>query len=144
MSIFIASDHAGYGLKQVLLKFLKDELLLDVVDLGCNSSRAVDYPDFAKLLVRNVKSDKENRGILLCGTGVGMTITANRTKGIRCALCHNAEYAKLSKEHNNSNVIAIGARFIDENSAKEIVKAWLDADFTAGRHKKRVDLIDAD
>jgi ribose 5-phosphate isomerase B len=88
MSIFIASDHAGYGLKQVLLKFLKEDLLLEVVDLGCNSSRAVDYPDFAKLLVRNVKSDKENRGILLCGTGVGMTITANRTKGIRCALCH--------------------------------------------------------
>ena len=144
MSIFIASDHAGYGLKQVLLKFLKDELLLDVVDLGCNSSRAVDYPDFAKLLVRNVKSDKENRGILLCGTGIGMTITANRTKGIRCALCHNTEYARLSKEHNNSNVIAMGARFIDENSAKEMVKAWLDADFTAGRHKKRVDLIDAD
>ncbi len=144
MSIFIASDHAGYSLKQAIVKFLKDDLSLDVVDLGCNSSRAVDYPDFAKLLARNVKSDKDSKGILLCGTGIGMSITANRTKGIRCALCHSPEYAKLSREHNNSNVLALGARFLDDDAAKAIVKVWLETDFTAGRHKKRVDLIDAD
>lgn len=144
MTVFIASDHAGYGLKQALLPFLSEELGLDIVDLGCSSSRAVDYPDFAKLLVRNVKAEKTNQGILLCGTGIGMSITANRVKGIRCALCHNTEYAKLSKEHNDANVIALGARFLDEETAKSILKVWFDTDFIGARHKKRVDLIDAD
>ncbi|MBS56896.1 MAG: ribose-5-phosphate isomerase [Rickettsiales bacterium] len=135
--IFIASDHAGYNLKQNLInKFPKI-----LINLGTNSDQSVDYPDFAHILINEVKSSNNNVGILICGSGVGMSITANRDPNIRAGLVHNAEIAKLIRQHNDANVLVLPGRFIDVQEAIKCVENFLNTDFESGRHKKRIDKI---
>ena len=138
--IFIASDHAGFDLKDKVKKFLHT-LNLTVMDLGANSSEiSVDYPDFANLIAQNIKNPNEY-GILICGTGIGISIAANRHKHIRCALCHDVTTAKLSREHNDANVLAFGARAIGEAVAMDIIQTFFSTEFAGGRHAKRVDKL---
>lgn len=138
--IAIASDHAAFKLKEFLKKYLQEKGS-SVVDLGCDSEDSTDYPIYAHKLAQYVVAENA-KGILLCGSGIGMSIVANRYKGVRAALCTNAEFAKLSREHNNSNVLVLAARFTDENTAKEILETWLNTEFEGGRHQKRVEQID--
>ena len=135
--IFIASDHAGYDLKQNLLNQFPEIL----TNLGTNSDQSVDYPDFAHILVNEVKSTPNNLGILICGSGVGMSIAANRDSSIRAGLVHNAEIAKLIRQHNDANVLVLPGRFIDVQEAIKCVENFLNTEFDSGRHKKRIDKI---
>lgn len=138
--IFIASDHAGFELKEFLITQLA-KLEIKTVDLGCTSAtKSVDYPDFAQKLAKKITKDSDS-GILICGSGIGISIAANRFKHIRAALCHNVTSAKLSRAHNNANVICLGARFTKEKSALAMVKAFLNAEFEGGRHERRVDKL---
>jgi ribose 5-phosphate isomerase B len=135
--IFIASDHAGFDLKQTLIQELA-KLKISAVDLGCDSSeKSVDYPDFAQKLSKKIKENSDF-GILVCGSGIGISIAANRFKHIRAALCHNAKAAKLSRAHNDANVICLGARMITPKTAIQAVKTFLNTEFEDGRHGKRV------
>ena len=137
--IFIASDHAGYNLKNsVILNLSK---VRKIVDLGPNSEDSVDYPDFAKKLSRKVNSNKGSFGILVCGSGMGMAISANKTKNIRAALCYNVKNTQLSRLHNNANIITLGARLINKNKAINLIKVFLRTKFEGGRHLKRVKKI---
>ena len=134
--IFIASDHAGYNLKKsIISKFSKTN---KITDLGTNSKDAVDYPDFAKKLSKKVASTKGSFGILVCGSGMGMAITANRTKNIRAALCYSKKNTKLSRLHNNANIITLGERLIDKNKAFNLIKIFLSTNFDGGRHLRRI------
>ena len=135
--IFIASDHAGFDLKQNLLNQFPKIL----TNLGTNSDQSVDYPDFAHILVNEVKSSPNNAGILICGSGVGMSIAANRDPNIRAGLVHNAEIAKLVRQHNDANVLVLPGRFIDVQEAIKCVENFLNTEFESGRHKKRIDKI---
>ena len=135
--IFIASDHAGFDLKQNLLNQFPKIL----TNLGTNSDQSVDYPDFAHILVNEVKSTPNNLGILICGSGVGMSIAANRDPSIRAGLVHNAEIAKLIRQHNDANVLVLPGRFIDVQEAIKCVENFLNTEFELGRHKKRIDKI---
>jgi len=135
--VFIASDHAGFKLKEEILKVNKD--LID--DLGTDSMERVDYPDFAKSLIKNMQNNKESMGILICGTGNGMAIAANRHLNIRAGLVFNAEITKLIREHNNANVLVLPGRFIDIQEALKCVDIFLSTKFESGRHKKRIDMI---
>ncbi len=138
--IVIASDHAGYDLKELIKKYLI-ESNFKVKDLGCNSHDSVNYPDYAHQLAKYVLAN-QCRGILICGSGIGMSIAANRHKGIRAALCTSVDYAKLSRQHNDANVLILGARFIDQELAQNITDIWLNTAFEGGRHQQRVDLIE--
>ena len=134
--IFIASDHAGYNLKgRVISKFSKT---LKIVDLGPKSPNSVDYPDFAKKVSKKVASTKGSFGILICGSGMGMAITANKTKNIRAALCYSVKNTKLSRLHNNANIITLGERLINKNKAFNLIKIFLSTKFEGGRHLRRV------
>ena len=134
--IFIASDHAGYNLKEkVISKFLK---VRKITDLGPNSKNSVDYPDFAKKLSKKVASNKGSFGILICGSGMGMAISANKTKNIRAALCYSIKNTKLSRLHNNANIITLGERLIGKNKALSLIKIFLSTKFEGGRHLRRV------
>ena len=134
--IFIASDHAGYNLKNsIISKFSKK---LKIIDLGPNSNESVDYPDFAKKLSKRVASSKMNFGILVCGSGMGMAIAANKTRNIRAALCYSKKNTKLSRLHNNANIITLGERLIDKNKAFNLIKIFLSTKFEGGRHLRRV------
>ena len=134
--IFIASDHAGYNLKEkVISKFLK---VRKITDLGPNSKNSVDYPDFAKKLSKKVASNKGSFGILICGSGMGMSISANKTKNIRAALCYSVKNTKLSRLHNNANIITLGERLIDKNKAFSLIKIFLSTKFEGGRHLRRI------
>ena len=134
--IFIASDHAGYEMKTKL-----NEHFNSFIDLGTNSLDSVDYPDFAHKLTSEVLKNVGSLGILICGTGVGMSIAANRSKGIRAALVNNIEVARLVRQHNDANVLVIPGRFMEDEEAKNCVQTFIDTEFEAGRHKKRVDKI---
>ena len=135
-NIFIASDHAGYKLKNsIISKFSKKQ---KIVDLGPNSNESVDYPDFAKKLSKRVASKKGSIGILVCGSGMGMAITANKTKNIRAALCYSKKNTKLSRLHNNANIITLGERLINKNKAFNLIKIFLSTKFEGGRHLRRV------
>jgi len=137
--IFIASDHAGYNLKNsIISKFSK---IQKIIDLGPNSKDPVDYPDFAKKLSKKVASTKGSFGILVCGSGMGMAITANKTKNIRAALCYNKKNTKLSRLHNNANIITLGERLIDKNKSFDLIKIFLSTKFEGGRHLRRVKKI---
>ena len=130
--IFIASDHAGYNLKNsIFFKFSKVE---KIIDLGPNSNKSVDYPDFAKKLSKKVSSNKGSFGILICGSGMGMAIVANKTKNIRSALCYSKKNTKLSRLHNNANIITLGARLTDKKKAFNLIKIFLSTKFEGGRH----------
>ena len=133
--ILIAADHAGFSLKEIIIKNL-EKSGFQVVDLGTNSAeKSVDYPDFAQKLCKKLKQEK---GILICGSGIGISIAANRFKHIRAALCHNIKGAKLTRAHNDSNVLCLGSRMISEKSALAIVKTFLNTKFEGGRHERRV------
>ena len=138
--IFLSSDHGGFNLKTSINKFLNDNNY-DVVDLGSFSLESVDYPDSANLMAKNIKNNINARGILFCGTGIGISIAANRYAHIRAALCTNVEMASKSRRHNDANVLALGGRIIDDSIAKEIVIEFLNTQFEEGRHRLRVNKI---
>ena len=138
--IFLASDHAGFLLKEDIKKFLINKRK-NIFDLGTNNTKSVDYPDYAHLLSKKINNKNNLRGILICGSGIGMNMVANKYKNIRSALCYNVKTAKLSREHNNSNVIALGARLTKKNLALKCVNAFLNTSFKGGRHLRRVKKI---
>ncbi|MFL2894692.1 MAG: ribose 5-phosphate isomerase B [Candidatus Pelagibacter sp.] len=134
--IYIASDHAGFKLKNnILSKFSKNK---KIIDLGPNSSISVDYPDYAKKLSKKIASDKSSFGILICGSGMGMAITANKIKNVRAALCYSNKNTKLSRLHNNANIITLGERLISKNKAINLIKIFLGTKFEGGRHLRRI------
>ena len=141
MKIAIGSDHAGFSLKQELIVAL-DKAGHAVLDLGTNSSDPVDYPDFAGAVARSVVSGESDRGILICGSGIGMSIAANRFPGIRAALCLDVETARLSRAHNDSNVLVMAGRKTGGAEARAIVHTWLMSEFEGGRHAGRLHKID--
>ena len=138
--ICIASDHAGYDLKENIKNFLIKNNL-SIIDLGPHTNSSVDYPDFAKKVAKRVTSKKSDVGILVCGSGTGMAITANKSKGIRAAQCYNKINTILSRQHNNANVICLGSRLIKKNDAFKYVATFLNTDFEGGRHKRRIKKI---
>lgn len=140
MKIAVASDHVGIELKPTIIDYLK-ELGYEVVDFGPQSSERTDYPKYGKLVAEEVAGGKADAGILICGTGVGISISANKVKGIRAVVCSEPYSAQLSKQHNDTNVLAFGSRVIGSELAKMIVKAWLDAEFEGGRHANRVKMV---
>lgn len=140
MKIAIGSDHVGYELKLIIVEYLK-ELEYEVTDFGPFSIERTDYPKYGKKVAEEVTAGKFDGGILICGTGVGITITANKVRGIRAAVCSEPYSARLSKEHNNTNIIAFGSRVVGSELAKMIVKEWLAAKFAGGRHVKRLEMI---
>ena len=136
--ILIASDHAGFFLKQLLIEKLS-ATGFTFEDLGCNSAeKSVDYPDYAQKLAKKITDKKAQFGILICGSGVGISIAANRFPAVRAALCTNAKTAKLSRQHNNANVLCLGARLISETTALAAAKAFLTTEFEGERHERRV------
>lgn len=138
--IIIGSDHAGFALKQKLVHYLQ-ETGLAVLDMGPNDSESVDYPDFAQQVCQEVLKDSTTVGVLICGTGIGMAIAANKIRGIRAALCHNVTTARLAREHNNANILAIGARTMGDLIAEEIIDVFVETPFDGGRHQRRLDKI---
>jgi ribose 5-phosphate isomerase B len=138
--LVIGSDHGGLDLKSALAKYLK-ERKIGVIDAGTASDASVDYPDFGLKVAELVASGKADRGILVCGTGIGMSIAANKVPGIRAALVTDTFMARMAKEHNNANILVLGGRVLDEQQACELVETWLDASFEGGRHQDRLDKI---
>lgn len=137
--IAIGSDHAGFDLKEVLKREIGRHGF-EAKDFGTQGTESVDYPDFAHALAGWVEKNS-GRGVLICGSGIGMSIAANRHTGVRAALCHNAETAALARKHNDANVLCIGARIVDENTAKDVLKAFLTTEFEGGRHQRRVEKL---
>ena len=140
MKIAIASDHGGYNLKQKIYEYLKNDY--EIVDFGTNSTESCDYPVYAKKVVDAILNKGFDRGILVCGTGIGMAMCANRYKGIRASNVFNTFCAKITRQHNDSNILTLGERVIDFPLAKEIVDIWLNSEFEGGRHQKRIDMLD--
>jgi len=137
----IASDHAGFEAKELVKKILK-ERDFTTIDYGTKSDESVDYPDFATLVAQAVNNGDHELGILICGSGQGMCMTANKYPKVRASLAWNEEVAKLSRQHNNANVLCLPGRFLDEDELRSIVTSWLEASFEGGRHQRRVDKIE--
>ena len=137
MKIAAASDHGGFALKEEVKKHLM-ERGIEVLDLGTHSEESVDYPVYGKACGEAVASGKADLGIVVCGTGIGISIAANKVKGIRCGLCTSVEMARLTKQHNNANILALGGRTTETGLAMEIVDTWLDTEFEGGRHARRI------
>lgn len=142
MKIAIACDHGGFRLKNVLIENMKAQGV-EVVDFGTYSEESCDYPDYASKAAKAVANGECDRGVVVCGTGIGVSITANKVKGIRCALCHDVFSAKATRAHNDANMIAMGQRVIGEGLAVEILNAWLHTEFEGGRHIKRIEKMKA-
>lgn len=140
MKIAIGCDHGGITLKDPIVNYL-EERGVQIEDFGTFGSESVDYPDFAYKVARSVADGKADKGILMCGTGIGISIAANKVNGIRCALCHDTYTAELTAMHNDSNILAMGGRVIDADTAVNIVKTWLDTPFEGGRHINRINKI---
>ncbi|MGP7817037.1 ribose 5-phosphate isomerase B [Niallia sp. 01092] len=140
MKVAIASDHGGIIMRGEVIKLL-EQLGVEYTDFGCECEASVDYPDYALPVAEKVANGEFDRGILICGTGIGMSIAANKVKGVRCALVHDVYSAKLTREHNDSNVIAMGERVIGPGLACEIVKVWLQSEFSGQRHETRLKKI---
>ena len=140
MKIALASDHAGYAEKERLKPLLQD-LGLEVDDLGTASEESVDYPDYARKVAEQVAQGKVEQGVLVCGSGTGMAITANKVAGVRAAVAWSEETARLARQHNDANVLAIGARTTPPEDIPKIVRAWFDAEFQGGRHAARLEKI---
>ena len=140
MKVAIASDHGGMNIRKEIIS-LMEEMNIEYIDLGCECDISVDYPDYALPVAEKVANGEVNRGILICGTGIGMSIAANKVKGIRCALVHDTFSAKATREHNNTNVLAMGERVIGPGLARDIAKIWLTTPFEGGRHENRVNKI---
>ncbi len=139
-NIAIASDHRGLELKNYVMDYLT-QYQYQVHDFGCYTDESVDYPDFAKLVTDSVAGDQHQIGILICGSGIGMSIAANRNPKIRAVLCHNAEYAKMARLHNDANIIIFGADFISTQESIECLKTFLESKFEGGRHQRRLDKL---
>ena len=160
MKIFVASDHAGYELKNNFIQAIHrlmdyDDILKSIIihNLGTHNTKSVDYPDYAKVLCEEIRqeeirqnlnqSEKQDYyGILLCGSGIGMSIAANRHPWIRAALCHQESFVELSRQHNNANILSLGARFMSEEEMYKIIELWLSTDFESGRHQRRIEKLD--
>lgn len=140
MKVAIASDHGGINIREEIKK-LMDELGIQYDDFGCECETSVDYPDFAIPVAEKVANGEYDRGILICGTGIGMSIAANKVNGIRCALVHDVFSAKATRQHNDSNILAMGERVIGAGLAREIAATWLETEFEAGRHANRIGKI---
>ena len=138
--ICISSDHAGFKLKESIKDFLINKNI-SIIDLGPMDEDSVDYPDYAKRLSNRVKSKKSDIGILVCGSGIGMAMSANKIKGIRAAVCYNLKSTRLSRQHNNANIISIGSRLTKKNTALKLVSVFLKTKFEGGRHIRRVKKI---
>lgn len=141
LRIAICNDHAGYGLKNHVIDFLKAQGVSVLKDFGCYSEESCDYPDYAHPMATAVEKGEYDFGIAICGSGNGISMTANKHQGIRAALCWLPELAALARQHNNANVLSMPARFISEETAIEIVKSFFAADFEGGRHERRVEKI---
>ncbi|MFH1861508.1 MAG: ribose 5-phosphate isomerase B [bacterium] len=142
MRIALASDHAGFLLKERIKKQLT-ELGHEFLDRGCFDENAVDYPDFGFLAARDVAEGTAERAVMVCGSGIGMSIVANKVKGVRAALCTSPELAEMSRRHNDANILTLGARFTEPEIALQIMEVWLNTPFEGGRHQRRVDKIEA-
>jgi len=138
--ICIASDHAGFNLKENIKDYLINKNV-SIIDLGPNEKKSVDYPDYAKKIGNRIKTKKSDVGILVCGSGTGMAISANKIKTIRAAVCYNAKSTRLSRQHNNANIIALGSRLTKKNLSLKLVEIFLKTKFEGGRHLKRVNKI---
>ena len=137
--IFIGNDHAGKDLKDFLINFLKENYKeIEVINVGTDSYESCDYPDYAKEVSLNVLREEDSIGILICGTGIGMSIAANKIKGIRAALCYNSTTAKLARQHNNANILCLGQRIIGFELAKDIVDTFIKTEFEGNRHLNRI------
>lgn len=141
MKIAMASDHGGLDLKNRVKQYI-EECGHQVVDFGTYTADSCDYPDFARPCAEAVANGSCERGIVVCTTGIGVSIVANKVKGVRCALCTNSDMATMTRRHNNANVLAMGQRYVDFDTAKQIVKAFLSTPFDGGRHQRRVDKIE--
>lgn len=141
MEVALGCDHGGYTLKTPIRQYLASKGI-SCHDVGTDSEDSVDYPVYGMKVAQLVSSGECQRGILICGSGIGMSIVANRRPGIRAALCHDSYTARLSRQHNDANVLVLGARVIGPGLALDIVKTWFEAEFEGGRHKRRIDLID--
>ena len=141
MIISAGADHGGFELKDKLVAMLRKEGY-EVIDNGTNSPDSVDYPDFAKSVARDILEKRADFGLLVCGSGIGISIAANRFKGIRAALVTNDDYARLSRQHNNANIIAFGGRFTSYEDAEKWLKIFLSTPFEGGRHERRIEKID--
>lgn len=140
MKIGIGSDHGGYELKQHIMAYLEKEEI-EFIDYGTYSEESVDYPEYGEKVGQAVMAGEVDQGIVICGTGIGISLAANKVKGIRCALCGDMYSARMSREHNNANVLALGGRVLGKDLALEIVNIWLKTDFAGGRHERRVNKI---
>ena len=140
MNIALGCDHGGFELKQEILQLL-EQFGHSVNDVGCYSEQSVDYPAFADKVCAAVAQGTSDRGILICGTGIGMSIAANRNRAIRAALCHEAVTARMSREHNDANVLCLGARVLGVSIALDIVRVWLETEFAGGRHLRRIEMM---
>lgn len=139
-SILIASDHAGFALKEKIKPYLV-KLGFRVKDLGTHSNQRCDYPVFSYNLAKEVSKGRNKRGVLICKSGIGNSIVANRLYGVRAALCYNARAARLSREHNDSNILVLGSAFANEKQTRRILNVWLNTRFKAGRHQKRLNIL---
>ncbi|ASK62076.1 ribose 5-phosphate isomerase B [Virgibacillus phasianinus] len=142
MKVILTADHAGMTLRNEVIELL-NELGIEYEDTGCDCQSSVDYPDYALPAAERVAKGEFDRGIFICGTGIGMSIAANKVSGIRCALVHDAYSAKLTRQHNDSNVLAMGERVIGPGPAREIAKIWLQTEFDGGRHANRIGKVTA-
>ncbi len=140
MKVIIASDHGGINIRKEIMN-LMDELEIQYEDLGCDCETSVDYPDYALPVAKRVANGEFDRGILICGTGIGMSIAANKVKGIRAALVHDMFSAQATRAHNNSNILTMGERVIGPGLAREIARIWLTTEFEGGRHETRIGKI---
>lgn len=140
MKIALASDHGGFALKEQIKEHLKKREI-ELLDLGTNSEESVDYPLFGRICGEAVASEKADLGIVCCGTGIGISIAANKVHGIRCAIATNEYMAEMTKKHNDANMLALGGRVLNPEEAIKIVDTWLDTEFEGGRHQRRVDML---
>ena len=142
MKIAIGCDHAAYNEKKNLVRFIESELGFKVIDVGTNSEDSVDYAEYGHMVGKLVSNKEVDKGIVICGSGIGISIAANKIKGIRAALCTTIEHAEMSRKHNDANVLAVGARFTSFQDIKLITKMWFSTDFEGGRHLRRVNKIE--
>jgi ribose 5-phosphate isomerase B len=142
MKIGLGSDHAGFELKEDLRAYLAGQKI-EFLDLGAKDENSVDYPDIGASVAEKVSRGEVDRGILICGSGIGMSIVANRFPGVRAALCHDVYTSRMSREHNDANLLVLGGRLLGKGLAREVLKVWLTTEFEGGRHQKRLDQITA-